>query len=90
MKMRVADYLTDALYRAGGETVFLVTGGMIMHLTDAVLVHGEQKWISCHHEQAAVMAADAYGRYTQPARRRLRHRRPWRAQHADRRRGGVR
>lgn len=64
MKMRVADYLTDALYRAGGETVFLVTGGMIMHLTDALLVHPEQKWVSCHHEQAAVMAADAYGRYT--------------------------
>jgi acetolactate synthase-1/2/3 large subunit len=64
MKMRVADYLTDALYRAGGETVFMVTGGMIMHLTDALLVHGKQKWISCHHEQAAVMAADAYGRYT--------------------------
>ena len=64
MKMRVADYLTDALYRAGGETVFLITGGMIMHLTDAVLQHPEQKWISCHHEQAAVMAADAYGRYT--------------------------
>ncbi|MGB4441057.1 MAG: thiamine pyrophosphate-binding protein [Coriobacteriia bacterium] len=64
MRMRVADYLTDALYRAGGETVFLVTGGMIMHLTDALLVHPDQKWVSCHHEQAAVMAADAYGRYT--------------------------
>jgi acetolactate synthase I/II/III large subunit len=63
MKMRVADYLTDALYHAGGETVFLVTGGMIMHLTDALLQHNEQKWVSCHHEQAAVMAADAYGRY---------------------------
>jgi acetolactate synthase-1/2/3 large subunit len=64
VKMRVADYLTDALYRAGGETVFLVTGGMIMHLTDALLVHGKQKWVSCHHEQAAVMAADAFGRFT--------------------------
>jgi acetolactate synthase-1/2/3 large subunit len=64
MKMRVADYLTDALYRAGGENVFMVTGGMIMHLTDALLMHGEQTWTSCHHEQAAVMAADAYGRYT--------------------------
>ena len=62
--MRVADYLTDALYRAGGRTVFLVTGGMIMHLTDAVLVHDKQKWVSCHNEQPAVMAADAYGRYT--------------------------
>lgn len=64
MKMRVADYLTDAIYRAGGEKVFLITGGMIMHLTDALLAHPEQTWISCHHEQAAVMAADAWGRQT--------------------------
>ncbi|MBF0549573.1 MAG: thiamine pyrophosphate-binding protein [Deltaproteobacteria bacterium] len=64
MKMRVADYLTDALYRAGGETVFLITGGMIMYLTDALLQHKDQKYICCHHEQAAVMAAEAYGRYT--------------------------
>ena len=63
-KMRVADYITDALYRAGGETVFLVTGGMIMHLTDALLVHGQQKYICCHHEQAVAMAAEAYGRYS--------------------------
>jgi acetolactate synthase-1/2/3 large subunit len=64
MKMRVADYVTDMLYRAGGEHVFLITGGMIMHLTDALLRHGKQKYVCCHHEQAAVMAAEAYGRYT--------------------------
>ena len=64
MRMRVADYVTDALYRAGGEKVFLVTGGMIMHLTDALARHAEQEHVSCHHEAAAVMAADAYGRYT--------------------------
>jgi len=63
MKMRVADYITKELYKAGGEYVFLVTGGMIMHLTDALLQHGKQKFISCHHEQAAVMAADGYGRF---------------------------
>jgi acetolactate synthase I/II/III large subunit len=62
--MRVADYVTDRLYRAGGEQVFFITGGMIMHLTDALLQHGKQKYICCHHEQAAVMAAEAYGRYT--------------------------
>ena len=65
MKMRVADYITSALYDAGGEHVFLITGGMIMHLTDALLQHGKQKFTCCHHEQAATMAADAYGRYTQ-------------------------
>lgn len=64
MKMRVADYLTDALYRAGGEKVFLITGGMIMHLTDALLRHGRQGFVACHHESAAVMAAEAWGRYT--------------------------
>jgi acetolactate synthase-1/2/3 large subunit len=64
VKMRVADYLTDQLYQAGGETVFLITGGMIMHLTDALREHGEQQYICCHHETAAVMGADAYGRFT--------------------------
>jgi acetolactate synthase-1/2/3 large subunit len=64
MKMRVADYITDQIYKAGGEHVFLITGGMIMHLTDALLQHTEQKFTCCHHEQAATMAAEAYGRFT--------------------------
>ncbi|QJD82894.1 thiamine pyrophosphate-binding protein [Cohnella herbarum] len=64
MRMRVADYITNALYEAGGEQVFLVTGGMIMHLTDALYQHKHQTYISCHHEQAAAMAAEAYGRFT--------------------------
>lgn len=64
MKIRVADYLTNKLYEAGGQHVFLVTGGMIMHLTDALLRHGHQKFVCCHHEQSAVMAADTYGRLT--------------------------
>ncbi len=62
--MRVADYITSKLFEAGGECVFLITGGMIMHLTDALLQHGRQKYVCCHHEQAAVMAAEAYGRST--------------------------
>jgi len=64
MRMRVADFITNALYEAGGEQVFLVTGGMIMHLTDALYQHKNQTHISCHHEQAAAMAAEAYGRFT--------------------------
>lgn len=62
--MRVADYLNQKLYEAGAETVFLVTGGMIMHLTDALLLNKNQNYVCCHHEQAAVMAAEAYGRTT--------------------------
>ena len=64
MKMRVADFITNKLYEAGGESVFLVTGGMIMHLTDALYQHEKQKFVCCHHEQSAVMAAEAYGRFT--------------------------
>ena len=62
--MRVADFITNKLYEAGGEHVFLVTGGMIMHLTDALRQHGKQRFVCCHHEQAATMAAEAYGRFT--------------------------
>lgn len=62
--MRVADFITQRLYEAGGEHVFLITGGMIMHLTDALLQYKKQKFICCHHEQAAAMAAEAYGRFT--------------------------
>ena len=64
MNIRVADYVTDMLYKAGGEHVFLVTGGMIMHLTDALQQHKHQKYVCCHHEQASAMAAEAYGRFT--------------------------
>jgi len=64
MKIRIADYITSRLYDAGGDCVFLITGGMIMHLTDALLQHRKQRFVCCHHEQAAVMAADAYGRST--------------------------
>ncbi len=64
MKMRVADYIVDTLYQAGAKHAFLITGGMIMHLTDALRKHKKQKYICCHHEQAATMAAEAYGRYT--------------------------
>lgn len=64
MKMRVADFITNKFYEASGECVFLITGAMIMHLTDALLQQGKQKFVCCHHEQSAVMAAEAYGRFT--------------------------
>jgi acetolactate synthase I/II/III large subunit len=63
-KYRVADYITSKLEEAGANKIFLVTGGMIMHLTDSILLNSNVDYISCHHEQAASMAAEAYGRYT--------------------------
>ncbi|MEI8217873.1 MAG: thiamine pyrophosphate-binding protein [Elusimicrobiota bacterium] len=64
MKVRVADYITQKLYEAGAGYVFMITGGMIMHLTDALMANKKMKYICFQHEQAAAMAADAYGRYT--------------------------
>lgn len=59
--MRVADYIADKIEEAGARTAFLITGGMIMHLTDALR---DKDYVCCHHEQSAVMAAEAYGRAT--------------------------
>ncbi len=67
MKIRVADYLTNTLAKASGNKIFMITGGMIMHLTDAVYKMHENDGLDfyCfHHEQAASMAAEAYGRAT--------------------------
>jgi acetolactate synthase-1/2/3 large subunit len=64
MEIKVSDYINDSLFDAGAEHAFLVTGGMIMHLTDSIVRHGRQKYTCCHHEQSVVMAAEAYGRYT--------------------------
>jgi acetolactate synthase-1/2/3 large subunit len=35
-----------------------------MHLTDSIILNPEVDYVCCHHEQAASMAAEAYGRYT--------------------------
>jgi acetolactate synthase-1/2/3 large subunit len=64
MKIRVADFITQELYKAGGEHVFMITGGMIMHLTDSLMTFKKMKYTCCQHEQAAAMAAEAYGRFT--------------------------
>lgn len=65
VKIRVADYLTQKLADAGGNKLFMITGGMIMHLTDAVYQQKEHlDTYFFHHEQAATMAAEAYARYS--------------------------
>ncbi len=45
MKTRVADYITRKLYEAGAEYVFMITGGMIMHLTDSLTGDTKMKFI---------------------------------------------
>lgn len=60
--MRVADYIVDHLEKIGVKEVFLLSGGGMMHLLDAVSRREKLKYICNHHEQASGIAADAYAR----------------------------
>lgn len=60
--MRVADYIMGELEDAGVETVFMVSGGGNMHLTDALKSNGHLKYVCTHHEQSAAMAAVGYAK----------------------------
>jgi acetolactate synthase-1/2/3 large subunit len=60
--MRVADYIAKAVHAAGAQTAFMVSGGMMMHLIDAIARIPGVKYYCNHHEQACAMAADAYAR----------------------------
>ena len=61
--MRVADYIANYIYNKGIDTVFGLVGGGAMFLNDGIL-NSPLKWVSCHHEQAATMAASGYARYS--------------------------
>ena len=61
--MRVCDYICSRLAELGIRDVFLVTGGGAMFLNDAIGREGRFRLVPTHHEQAAAMAAEGYGRY---------------------------
>ena len=60
--MRAADYIFEYLENLGVRHVFMLSGGGIMYLVDA-LGRSNLKYVCCHHEQAAAIAAQAYGMY---------------------------
>ena len=62
MKIRVADYITSYLQKMGAKKVFLLNGGMMMHLVDTLGHRGGLEYVAQHHEQASAMAADGYAR----------------------------
>ncbi|MES2149700.1 MAG: thiamine pyrophosphate-binding protein [Pseudomonadota bacterium] len=62
MKIRVADYIVRRLREAGVDTVFMLNGGGMMHLVDAVGRCEGMRYVCAHHEQASAMAADGYAR----------------------------
>lgn len=60
--IRVADYIAEHLEKIGVEKVFLLSGGGMMHLLDAISRREKIQYICNHHEQASGIAADAYAR----------------------------
>jgi acetolactate synthase-1/2/3 large subunit len=62
--IRVADYFVRYLADRQVDSAFLVSGGMMMHLMDAVAREPRISYFCNFHEQASAMAADAYARVT--------------------------
>ena len=60
--MNVADFIINFLSERGVDTIFMVTGGQAMFLNDAVFRNKKITPIFTHHEQAAGMAAEVFGR----------------------------
>jgi len=64
--MKLADYVVDYIVSLGVKNVFMVTGGAIIHVTDAVGRRSQEKhdisYTCVQHEQAGAMAAEAYSR----------------------------
>lgn len=65
VSMTVSEYIFDFLEKKGCHTVYMVSGSSAMWLTDALKRNEKLEAICCHHEQAAAMAADGYGRVNQ-------------------------
>lgn len=58
--MRVAERVIEMLAAEGIDTCFLVYGGAISDLVDAL--PGRMKYVVCQHEQAAVFAAEGWAK----------------------------
>lgn len=61
--MKLSDYVVDLIQRStGAEHVFMLSGGMAMHLVESFGSHPKMKVVPVHHEQAAGIAAASYAR----------------------------
>ena len=61
--IRVSDYFAQQLKAMSAGPVFMLSGGGMMHLIDAVGEAGGP-YICCHHEQAGAMEAEGLARAT--------------------------
>ncbi|MEI6645142.1 MAG: thiamine pyrophosphate-binding protein [bacterium] len=62
MQIRTADYIAQRIRAWGVDTVFMLSGGGMMHLVDSVGRADGLRVICNHHEQCSAIAADARAR----------------------------
>lgn len=61
--MKLSDYVVQRVYEMTGcEHVFMLTGGMAMHLIESFGSFPKMKVVPTHHEQAAGISATTYAR----------------------------
>ena len=61
--MKLSDYVIDSVAKLGVGRIFMLPGGGCMHLVDSLGRNRKLKYTGYLHEQAAVIAADAYAQY---------------------------
>lgn len=61
--IKLSDYIFKFIESKGVRHVFMLPGGGAMHLVDS-LGNSNLEYIACQHEQAASIAAEAYGQHT--------------------------
>src|SRR5688572_7818488 len=64
MSRTVADYMAEALTKAGVERIYGVVGDSLNGFTDALRRHKSIDWIHVRHEEAAAFAAGAEAHLT--------------------------
>jgi acetolactate synthase-1/2/3 large subunit len=62
--IKLSQYVIGKLADWGVRHTFMITGGGAMHLNDSMGREPRIRYICCHHEQAAAMAAEGYARVT--------------------------
>jgi acetolactate synthase-1/2/3 large subunit len=63
--MKLSDYVAQYFVDQGVKTVFVLTGGCIVHLIDSVGRNPNIEYLPVQHEQSGAMAADAYARISE-------------------------
>jgi acetolactate synthase I/II/III large subunit len=61
---KVSDIIFDFVADCGVKHVFMLSGGGCMHLVDSLGSNNRLKYVCCHHEQAASIAAISYSQCT--------------------------